>query len=106
MNLPWIREKIYSQEELKNFLVYNMNTEEIQKIKKLNLDDMINKLVNQKSQIKYIKGVGYIWISEGYLILEDGTEPVHYFCEIYKSSSKIKKKIIEVYEDRLKRDCL
>jgi len=94
--------KEYSQEELKQFFYYKMNVEEMEKIKKLEMDDMLSKITKSSYQMKYIKKVGYVFVGEGYLILDDGTEPVHYFVKIFNSEAETKKEIIKEYNEKNK----
>jgi hypothetical protein len=85
--------KEFSQEELKSFFYHKMTECEIKKIKSLTLDKEIAIIQKPTYQVKYIKGVGYMMIGEGYLILRDGSEPTHYFCKIFKTRYGIKRAI-------------
>ena len=88
-----------------------MSESEEQKIKELNLDDEISKLITPTYQIKFIENVGYVFIGEGYLIMADGTEPTHHFLhyvfdtpeatkkEIIKETSKHNGNVINDYDD-------
>lgn len=90
----------FSQEELKDFFYYCMTEKELDKIRELDLNSMIEKIQSPTYQIKYIENVGYILIGEGYLILDNGTEPTHYFAKIFTSDEEIKNEIINIYNEK------
>ena len=96
----------YSQEELKELYYKQMTEEELDKIKELDLDTEIKKIINPNYQIKYIDSVGYIFIGEGYLILKDGTEPTHYFVKIFDTDEKAKQEILKEYNEKIKKDSI
>lgn len=86
----------YSQEELKRFFYYNMNEEEKEKINELKINDIIFKVESPTYKIKYIEGVGYITIGEGYLILENDVEEEHYFVKIFDNKEMIIQEIMNI----------
>lgn len=90
----------FSQDELKDFFFYCMTEKELEKIKKLDLNRIISKIQSSTYQVKYIESVGYIFIGEGYLILDDGTEPTHYFAKIFNSEEEAKNEIINIYNEK------
>jgi len=87
----------YSQKELEGFFYYTMNENEREKINKLGMSDIISQMSSYYNEIKYIENVGYIIIGEGHLILDDGTEPRHYFATILKTEEEAKKEIMKRY---------
>lgn len=101
-NLNYIDETVkeYTQEDYKNFFYRTMTNEEKEKIDDLNCNDKISKLINPKYQIKYLNGIGYIFIGEGYLILDDGTEPTHYFVKIFKTKEEVRREIEKDYDEK------
>ncbi|MEG2348455.1 MAG: hypothetical protein RSB67_02270 [Clostridia bacterium] len=90
--------KEYNQEDYKNFFYRVMNEEEKQKIEELNSSEKILKLTTSTYQIKYLNGVGYIFIGEGYLILNDGAEPTHYFAKIFNTQKEALKEIANEFK--------
>ena len=94
------KKKEFSQNELKDFFHYKMNEKELEKINKLELNDIISNIESPTLQIKYIDNVGYVSIGEGYLILSDSTEPTHYFAKIFVSQRKFKKYLQKEYNKR------
>ena len=73
-----------------------MSDSESKKIDELNVSDLIKKRNTSTFQIKYIDNVGYIFIGEGYLIMDDGSEPTHYFLHhLFGNPEDAKKQIIE-----------
>lgn len=101
-NLNYVDETVkeYTQEDYKNFFYRTMTNEEKEKINDLNCNDKISKLINPKYQIKYLNGIGYIFIGEGYLILDDGTEPTHYFVKIFKTKEDAYREIEKSYDEK------
>lgn len=89
----------YSQNELKEIFLKKMSDEEVKKLAELNLDKEIEKIKKPNFKIKYINKVGYVFIREGYLIMNDGTEPIHYFAKIYNTEEKAKNEIISEYNE-------
>lgn len=89
----------FSQEELKNLYYKPMNNSEMSKLNDLKLDREIQYILKHTNnyQIKYINSIGYVFISEGYLIMEDGTEPTHYFVKIFDTIETAKKEILKEY---------
>lgn len=94
----------FSQDELKDFFHYCMTEKELEKINKLDLNRIILKIQSSTYQVKYIESVGYIFIGEGYLILDDGTEPTHYFAKIFNSEEEAKNEIINIYNEKFQID--
>ena len=93
-------EREFSQDELKDFFYYCMKDKEIEKINKLDLNRIISKIQSSTYQIKYIENIGYVFIGEGYLTLDDGTETTHYFAKIFNSEEETKNEIINVYNEK------
>lgn len=88
-------EQKYTQEELKSFFYHDMNGNEKEKLNDLNVNNEIESLVSSNYQIKFIDKVGYIFISEGHLIMEDGSEPKCYFLKhIFDNENDAKDEII------------
>ena len=94
------QKRVFSQEELKDFFYHCMTEKELDKIRELDLNSMIEEIQSPTYQIKYIENVGYILIGEGYLILDNGTEPTHYFAKIFTSDEEIKNEIINIYNEK------
>ncbi len=91
----------FSQEELREFFYHIMNENESKKIDELDARDMISKIETSTYQIKYIENVGYIFIGEGYLIMEDCSEPTHYFLHhVFENPEDAKAEIIRKYEKK------
>lgn len=95
------RDNDYNQSELREFYYKRMNEQEIKKIKELNLDEEIKKIQNSNYQIKYIDSIGYVFIGEGYTIIQDGTEPTHYFSKIYNNQEEAKNEILKEYNEKV-----
>jgi len=93
-------EREFSQDKLKDFFYYCMTEKEIEKINKLDLNRIISKIQSSTYQIKYIENIGYVFIGEGYLTLDDGTEPTHYFAKIFNSEEETRNEIINVYNEK------
>lgn len=91
------KDRVFSQDELKEFFYHPMNEKELEKIRKLGMDNIISQMVSYDYQIKYIENIGYLIIGEGYLILEDGTEPRLYSATIFKSEEEAKNGIMKEY---------
>ena len=76
-----------------------MNESEWQKIRNLNADDMIQKLVTPVYQIKYIEIIGYVFILEEDLIMADGTKQTRYFLHhVFDNTDDAKSGIIKEYK--------
>lgn len=69
------------QELLKKYYYYEMDEKEQQEIELLELTpELCEKFVKKDSaKLRFIKDVGYCLVAEGYLIMEDGSEPIQYF---------------------------
>lgn len=91
----------FSQDELKDFFYYCMKEKEIEKINKLDLNSIISKIPSSTYQIKYIENIGDVFIGEGYLILDDGNEPTHYFAKIFNSEEETRNEIINICNEKL-----
>ena len=76
-------QKEYSQNELQQFFYHQMNEFEKQQIIELDMANEIQKIRKPRFDVKYIENVGYMFIGEGYLILKNHIEELHYFCDIY-----------------------
>lgn len=62
---------------------------------------MLSKITTSTFQIKYIKDVGYIFLGEGYLILDDGSEPTHYFLHhVFENADDARIEIIKEYQNK------
>lgn len=85
----------YTQEELKELFYKTMNETEQKKLNQLGMDAEIKQLTTHSYKIKYFDNIGYAFIGEGYLILNNGMEQQHYFCKIIKNNRKAKKKIFK-----------
>lgn len=105
-NLNYVAEnkKEYTQEDYKDFFYRTMSNEEKEKISDLNCNDKISKLINPNYQIKYLNGIGYIFVGEGYSMLDDGTEPTHYFVKIFKTKEEAYSEIEKNYNEKFKDD--
>ncbi len=91
--------KIYSQEQLKNFFYHVMDESEMEKMNELNVKDILSIITTPTYQIKYIKDIGYVFLGEGYLIFDNGTEPTHYFLHhIFEKVDDAKLEIIKEYQ--------
>ena len=88
--------KVFSQEELKNIFEHKMNEKEQQMILKLDLDSIIKTVRKSTMQVKYIENIGYVFISEGYLILKNGAEQTHYFATICSTEQEAKSKLYTI----------
>ena len=101
--LRWYLEN--NQEELQKIFDYEMTEEEANKIVELNVNDMLGKVITPTFRIKYINQdvSGYYFISKGYVILEDGTEPTHYFLNnLIFDADKAKDEIELLYGNEIK----
>lgn len=101
-NLNYIEEskKEYTQEDYKKFFYRQMTDKEKEKVNDLNCNDKISKLINSNYQIKYLDNIGYIFIGEGYLILDGGSEPTHYFVKTFETKEEAIKEINENYSKK------
>ena len=90
----------FSEEELREIFYHPMNEKELEEIYKLEMNDIIPQIVSSSFQIKYIENIGYVFIGERYLILDDGTEPVQYSVKIFISREDAKKEIINIYNQK------
>jgi len=101
----------FSQEELRKFFYHIMTEKEIEKINSLHMNEIIAEIQSSTYQIKYIENVGYVLIGEGYLILDDGSEPTQYFAKIFISEMDAKKEIMNqarllIKDDKNKADVM
>ena len=95
--------KGYTQEQLKNFFYHTMDEFETGKMNELDVKDMLSAITTSTYQIKYIKDIGYIFLGEGYLILENGTEPTHYFLHhIFEDANEAKLEITKEYQENVR----
>ncbi|MGN1000958.1 MAG: hypothetical protein ACI4OG_03375 [Bacilli bacterium] len=101
-NLNYVEEtkKEYTQDDYKHFFYRQMTEEEKEKLNALNCNDKISKLITSNYQIKYLNDIGYLFIGEGYLILENGTEPTHYFAKIFKTKEEAINEIEQNYSEK------
>ncbi len=97
---PEESKKEYTQDDYKHFFYRQMAEEEKEKLNALNCNDKISKLITSNYQIKYLNDIGYLFIREGYLILEDGTEPTHYFAKIFKAKEGAINEIEQNYSEK------
>lgn len=101
-NLNYVEEtkKEYTQDDYKHFFYRQMTEDEKEKLNALNCNDKISKLITSNYQIKYLNDIGYLFIGEGYLILENGTEPTHYFAKIFKTKEEAINEIEQNYSEK------
>jgi hypothetical protein len=64
---------------------HRMDEFEQQKIDELGLNEEIQKLRTATYDVKYIRDVGYMLIGMGYLIMDNGSESIKYFCTIHNN---------------------
>ena len=98
--------KKYSKEKLREFYYHIMNDNETQKIIELNAGNMIRRIIKDRSyQIKYIENVGYIFIGESYVILENCFRQKYYTITHLFNNAKDARKEIEIeYNKELLRE--
>lgn len=90
------QDKIDEQQKiLEKLFQRNMTQEELDKLNQLGLNEEISKLVSPYFHINYFNNIGYIFISEGKIFLENDIEQKHYFCNIFKDSEEAKVEILK-----------
>ena len=83
----------FTQEKLKELFLQPMSDEEKAKLDQLGMNDEISKLETPRLEVKYFNNIGYTFISDGYLIMNDGLEVQHYFCTVIKDANEARKYI-------------
>ncbi len=96
-----MNENDFTQEELKQLFYHIMNEDEYKKFEELDADTMLKGLITPTYQIKYIENIGYVFIGEGYLIMEGHREVTHYFLYyIFDNIDDAKSEILKEYQEK------
>lgn len=96
------RERVYTQEDLREFFNRRMNEKEQLILNQLNLKEKISKLTNFKYQIKYLEKVGYVFIEEGFFALKTGGAPMRFSASILKTKEEAIRKIEEEFSKKIR----
>lgn len=98
LNFAQSMKLIKKLDELETFYYHAMNEKEQQKIKALELNDIISELQSFSYKIKYIENVGYVIVKHlGHLFLDGGSEHENYSAKIFDTKELVKNEIITIY---------